>query len=208
LSLGCKQGDGGGSQLKRLGMFAWGGVHNGEECITGITGVQKMYLQAIIHWGRHQLAVRGRRRYANSSSPPNNAPHSTSPSASPLASSHVILQPPCPHRTYNDTKRWPTSLIGGERPTLLAVAAREANCLCLFSRIMAATQAPIWKDRELDHEQDDVAPNSRTTFLEIDYILSSLALLCILFTFPKLIDQILPLGEVLNSNDVGVITWY
>jgi hypothetical protein len=78
--------------------------------------------------------------------------------------------------------------------------------LCLF--VFEATQALIWKDHEQDHEQDDFALNPHTTCPEIDYILSSLALLCVLFTFPKSIDQMLPLGKVQNSNDVGVITWY
>ena len=65
-------------------------------------------------------------------------------------------------------------------------------CVCLFLRVMPSTQAPIWKDHE---QEDDFAANPHTACLEIDYILSSLALLCVLYTSPKLNDQILPLGE-------------
>ena len=92
----------------------------------------------------------------------------------------------------------------GEADVVAGKVCRQQACVCLFLRVMAAlaTQAPIWKDHE---QEDDFAPNPHTACLGIDYILSSLALLCVLYTSPKLKDQMLPLGEVLNSNDVGVV---
>ena len=89
----------------------------------------------------------------------------------------------------------------GEADIVAGKVCRQQACVCLFFRVMAATQAPIWKDHE---QEDDFAPNPHTACLEIDYIFS-LALLCVLYTSPKLNDQMLPLGEVLNSNDVGVM---
>ena len=54
---------------------------------------------------------------------------------------------------------------------------------------MAATRAPIWKDQKQDHEQDGFAPTPHTACVEINRILSSLALLCLLDAFLELIDQ-------------------
>jgi len=66
------------------------------------------------------------------------------------------------------------------------VCGRETSvaCVCLFLKVMAATRAPIWKDHEHNHEQDDFAPRPHTSCLEFDYISSSLALLDIVDTFP------------------------
>ena len=128
------------------------------------------------------------------------------PSRYPTLSSslHIHIEP----TTIQNDGSWPTSLVGGERPTFVVVAGKVCHgqqqaCVYFFLRVMASTQAPIWKDHE---QEDDFAPNPHTACLEIDYILSSLALLCVLYTSPKLKDQMLPLGEVLNSNNVGVMT--
>ena len=82
--------------LKQLGMSRWEAVHSG-----GVRGVPVGHItqissivsserevkqpgQTVVHLLTHLASL----------------PHH----ASPLALSHVILQPPCPHRTYNNTK--------------------------------------------------------------------------------------------------------
>jgi len=59
---------------------------------------------------------------------------------------------------------------------------------------------------EQDHEQNGFAPRQHTTCLELDYILSPFASLCLVDAFLKIITQILAVTQVSMVLEFGVIT--